>query len=97
MRSIIDAVRDPNLFRPFFGGSLGSWRNWLTALRVVYGLPVRTVAGHELVRRCTGRDPDQLPRGGFQTSLFLCGRRSGKSRTAAVVGAYEAALAGHES
>jgi hypothetical protein len=29
--------------------------------------------------------------------LFLTGRRSGKSRIAAVIGAYEAALAGHET
>jgi len=39
---------------------------------------------------------ENLPRDGFQSSLFLTGRRSGKSRIAAVAGAYEAALAGHE-
>jgi hypothetical protein len=38
-----------------------------------------------------------LPSDGFDTALFLTGRRSGKSRIAAVIGAYEAALAGHEA
>jgi hypothetical protein len=37
-----------------------------------------------------------LPADGFATALFLIGRRSGKSRIAAIVGAFEAILAGHE-
>ncbi|HEY1375538.1 MAG TPA: hypothetical protein VGF55_02030 [Gemmataceae bacterium] len=95
--NILRAVYDENLFRPYFGDDLTSWRPWLTALRVVYGLPVKSPAGCDLIRRCTGRDPAKLTGDGFQTSLFLCGRRSGKSRAAAVAGAYEAALAGHET
>jgi hypothetical protein len=59
-------------------------------------LPILSVAGRRLVRQCTGRDPAQLPRTGFDTALFLTGRRSGKSRTAAIIGAFEATLAGHE-
>jgi hypothetical protein len=38
-----------------------------------------------------------MPSDGFRTALFLTGRRSGKSRIAAVVAAYEAVLAGLES
>ena len=63
-------------------------------MRVQYGLPVRK-SERDLIRQCTGRT--KLPRNGFQTTLFLTGRRSGKSRMAAVIGAYEALFAGHES
>ncbi|MBW3540725.1 MAG: hypothetical protein KY476_10680 [Planctomycetes bacterium] len=92
--NIIDAIKDENLFRPFLG-KLQSWRNWLTALRVLYGLPLYR-PGRRTVQQCTGRDWSRLPRAGFETGLFLTGRRSGKSRCAAIIGAYEAALAGHE-
>lgn len=50
-----------------------------------------------MIEQCTGRNVDQLPGEGFDTALFLTGRRSGKSRIAAVIGAFEAVLAGHES
>jgi hypothetical protein len=94
--TIIEAVCDKNLFRPFLGDDLTTWKNWLAALRAVYGLPVKTKAKRETVRVCTGRDASKLPKRGFDTTLFLTGRRSGKSRIAAVIGAYEAVLAGHE-
>jgi hypothetical protein len=94
--TILDAIRDPNLFRPFLGPDLSTWRHWLVALRVLYGLPLFSPGSPDLIRECTGRDPAKLPANGFQPSLFLTGRRSGKSRMAAVVGAFEAVLAGHE-
>lgn len=92
--NILQAIKDDNLFRPFFGGDLTSWHRWLAALRVLYGLPF-TKAGRPVVEQCTGRK--QFPGDGFDTALFLTGRRSGKSRIAAVIAAYEAALAGHEA
>jgi hypothetical protein len=95
--NIIQAIKDPQLFRPFFGDDLSSWRAWLVALRVVYGLPIRTNFARDLIRQCTGRDPAKLPKNGFQTALFLTGRRSGKSRIASVIGAHSAALAGLEA
>lgn len=94
--NIIQAIKDANVFRPFLGESLDSWRNWLAALRVLYGLPVPKVR-YETVRECTGRDASRFPADGFDTALFLTGRRSGKSRTAATIGAYESVLAGRES
>lgn len=96
--NIAKAIRDRNLFRPFFGNSLRSWRPWLAALRTLYGLPLRE-SQKALVSTCSGCEPvgdDLLPPGGFASALFLTGRRSGKSRIAAVAAAYEAALAGHE-
>jgi hypothetical protein len=95
MKNIIEAIEDPNLFRPFLG-DLASWVPWQTALRAVYGLPLAKEE-HELIRRCTGRDPERLPAAGFDAALFLTGRRSGKSRNAAIIGAYEATIAGHEA
>jgi hypothetical protein len=68
----------------------------LTALRAIYGLPINGTAARQLVRDCIGRDPALLPPEGFGTNLLLVGRRSGKSRASAIMGAYEAALAGHE-
>ena len=95
--SIVDAILDENLFRPFFGESLNSWKRWITLLKAIYGLPIRSDASRRTIREVTGRDPDSLNPDGYQTTLIVCGRRSGKSRMAAVIGAYSAALAGLES
>jgi hypothetical protein len=92
--NIIEAIKDEGLFRPFLGQDLTSWSVWKHCLRAVYGLPIKSARGREALRTVTGRDhfnPD-----GYTQSLFLTGRRSGKSRISAVVGAYEAALSGRE-
>ena len=68
----------------------------MAALSVVYGLPVRA-RYHDLIKTCTGRAASGMPADGFKTALVLTGRRSGKSRVAAIIGAYEACLAGHET
>lgn len=96
--NIIQAIKDKNLFCPFLGDSVGrlsSLANWMIALRVLYGLPVLPKRA-ELIKVCTGRDLNLLPKDGFDTALFLTGRRSGKSRIAAVIAAFEAALSGRE-
>lgn len=92
---IIEAIEDENLLRPFLGDSLKSWDSWMTALSLVYGLPVIGKDQRRLVKECTGRDWDPSLCDGFVTSLFLTGRRSGKSRMAALIGGYEAAVAVH--
>jgi hypothetical protein len=96
MKSIIEAIEDANLLRPFVAGrsgSLNSWRRWKAALELLYGLPTNQ---RGLVKQCTGRDLDSFTGGGFETGLFLTGRRSGKSRIAGVIATYEAALSGRE-
>lgn len=96
--NIIEACKDPNLFRPFLeddNGGLGTWFKWFACLRGMYGLPVGPKASNALVQ-VTKRNPAHFPLEGFNSALFLTGRRSGKSRMAAVIGAYEAALAGNE-
>ena len=85
------------MFRPYFGGSLESWSGWEAFLKVVYPLMDSTTREErDLIRKCTGRKRVRHLVDGFSTVLCLTGRRSGKSRVAALVGAYEAALAGHE-
>ncbi len=76
--NIIQAIADQNLFRPFLGQDLTTWRNWGSALRCVYGLPVPGDAAAALVQQCTGRTVDSLPPMGFDIALFLTGRRCGK-------------------
>lgn len=93
--NIVEAVDDSNLFMPFLGDDTTSWYNWLYALRVLYGLNVPK-QGEAVVELATGRALNTMPEDGFRTALFLVGRRSGKSRIAALVGAYEAALAKNE-
>jgi phage terminase large subunit-like protein len=94
--NILDAIADANLFQPFLGQNTATWQSWLGALACVYGLPVPRLV-RPIVRQCTGRKVAQMPSSGFDTALFLTGRRSGKSRVAAIVGAYEACLAGHDT
>jgi hypothetical protein len=97
---ILSAVQDPNLFLPYVAGEpdgdLATWANWLAFLRTLYGLPLPD-DDRETVKRCTGRVPDLLPSGGFNEALLLCGRRSGKSKIIALVGAAEAVLSGKEA
>jgi hypothetical protein len=92
-------VSDPVLLRPYLAGKpdaeLTTWNHWLSFLRVLYGLKV-PAAEHELVRASTGRDPERLSKDGYDECLLLCGRRSGKSKVIALVGAFEAVLAGRE-
>lgn len=97
--NIIKSIRDENLFKPFLAdanGDISSWSAWFTALRCLYGLAIKNPRSKQLVKECTGRDAALLPKDGFSTALLLTGRRSGKSRIAAIVGAYEAAMSGRE-
>ncbi len=93
--NILQAIHDPNLFRGYVtgDGDLGSWQNWLTFLRVLYGLPTAE-AEQDIIQQSTGRTT--FPPGGYSECLLLTGRRSGKSKVIALVGAAEAVLSGRE-
>jgi len=94
--NVIEAIRDEHLFRPFLV-DLESWRNWLLALRALYGIKINaTPYTKDLIQKCTGRALDKLPKDGFSTALLLVGRRGGKSRISGLVAAYEACLSGRE-
>jgi hypothetical protein len=96
--NIIQAIQDRNLFRPFLqdkNGGIDMWHNWLVALMYLYRLPIKKPKNLELIKKITGRNP-LLQNKEFTTALFLVGRRSGKSKIASVVAAFEAALSGRE-
>ena len=96
--NIIEAVKDRNLLKPYVNSrSLKTYANWLTFLKVLYGLETRD-REHEVVRTCTGREHATFPQDeqGFTEALVLAGRRSGKSKMMALVGAYEAVFSGRE-
>ncbi len=96
--NIISAITDKNLFRPFLADeddSVRTWRNWSIALRCLYGLKLKPEYS-KIIKTCTGRSIESMPKEGFDVSLFITGRRSGKSRIAAIVGAFEAVLSGKE-
>ncbi|QDT39228.1 hypothetical protein [Stratiformator vulcanicus] len=94
--NILETINDPNLFRSFLdnGEGLDSWTGWLDILAAIYGLPATDPAGFAEVTG--GRDVGKLPAEGFDSVLALTGRRSGKSRIAATIAAYEAACSGRE-
>jgi hypothetical protein len=91
--NILRAIKDENLFGPFFGNDLSTWMPWLVCLRAIYGLPITSKYGRRMLKQCTGRDARKLPKDGFNQALILTGRRSGKSRIASVIGAYSATVA----
>lgn len=94
--NILQFAKDERLARPFLGSDLSSWRNWQAFLRCAYGLRIPE-SQHAIIRECTGRDASTMPREGFNKILALCGRRSGKSKIAALIASYEAALANHDA
>ena len=93
--NVLEAIRDEKLFRPYFGDDLHSWANWLAFLKFLYGLRT-TRADRAVIRECTGRKKVKRQGPGFREALLLTGRRSGKSRIAGAIGAYEALFGGHE-
>lgn len=96
--NILRTIQDANLFRPFLADgkdNLRSWTNWSVALRCLYGLKLKP-QHEELIAECTGRTINSMPSTGFQQALFLTGRRSGKSRISAIIGAYESCLSGRD-
>jgi hypothetical protein len=83
--NIIAALRSPKAFKPLFP-QLETWRPWSVFLSGVFGLPIAAGPDLELFKKCTGLE--QPPAGGAQEIFCLAGRRSGKSRIAALVGVY---------
>ena len=98
--NIIEAIQDRRLFRPFLADkndSIHSWCNWLVALRLLYGLPVKEKYA-QLVLECTGRKLESFKADGigFKEAHFTVSRRSGKSRIVSIICAFSACLEGQE-
>lgn len=86
---IRQAFESDKVFASAFPG--GSWRPWIVALSLIYGLPLETEADRELAFQCSGRR--SFPAGGFDESYFGVGRGSGKSRIALAAAVYQGLFA----
>jgi len=81
--NVIEAMTDPAVFGPVFRGP--SWAAWRAFLASLFGLPLDQ-AEMALYRHHTGREV--APVVPFKEAALVCGRRGGKSRILALLGAY---------
>lgn len=88
--TIVEAMRDPELFGPTFGGD--SWSAWRALLGAFYGLSL-TQAQAETVNQLTDRSVAACTP--FRELWMPIGRRGGKSHVASLVAVYEAAFKDH--
>jgi len=84
--TIIRAMNDPALFRPWFKGM--SWDNWRTFLKALFCLPM-TTKDKKVFTQFTGR---KKPPKSIREAWLPVGRRGGKSLIAALVAVYLACL-----
>ncbi|MDM8167014.1 hypothetical protein [Roseovarius sp.] len=88
--SIVDAMTDPMLFGPTFGGE--SFAAWRALLGGFYGLPMDEDEA-ETFKALTGRsEAPTRPHGELWLAI---GRRGGKTQAGAVLALYEACLRDH--
>lgn len=78
------AVRDPRLFGAGLG-DIASWQTWLTVLRAAFGSPLSQSNLNIFAQVAGGRAP---PSRRVRELWAICGRRSGKSRMAALVSGF---------
>jgi len=90
--SIVEAITSPSFFGPAFKKP-ETWQNWLTLWKAVYGLEM-TPEEMAMFRQCTGRQT--VLQNGYREIYTIAGRRSGKTRMAATLVAYEALWGGWE-
>lgn len=84
--NILQALADPNIFGDAFEGE--SWDAWRAVLAATYGLPL-TPAQADIFRRLAKREPPGEP---VRELWVVAGRRSAKSRVAASLAVYTAAI-----
>ncbi|UWU88170.1 hypothetical protein N2605_17515 [Bradyrhizobium yuanmingense] len=79
--TLLDAIADPKLFKPFFKNP-ASWIAWRAFIAAAFGLPM---SGEELAiyRACTGRK--DAPTQQMRELVLVIGRRGGKSRILALI------------
>jgi Terminase large subunit, T4likevirus-type, N-terminal len=92
--TIIEACREPKLFAPLFQSGWfkktdDSWKPWFAFLKALFGLPMDE-AELAIFKQCTNLESP--PDGGVFEAALICGRRSGKSRTMALVASYLATM-----
>jgi hypothetical protein len=86
--NIRQGFRSARVFKPAFPEQ-APWHNWVDVfLAAVFGLPIAEGADLDLFRRCSGRE--KAPAGPFREVFCTSGRRSGKSRIAALCAVWQA-------
>src|SRR5262249_5254886 len=74
--NILEAMRDPNLFAPWFLRDSATWAAWRAFLAALFALKM-TNDHCAIFKECTGRStPPQQP---ATEAWLVCGRRAGKS------------------
>jgi hypothetical protein len=95
--SIIDAMNSKTLFAPWFKPGIlrqrDSWGPWKTFLKALFGLPM-TAEELETFRRFTGHR--RAPTTQFTEAFIVAGRRAGKSRISAMIGAFLAGFRNYD-
>jgi hypothetical protein len=80
-------MAESSLFKPWF--VTNSWATWTVFLKALFALPMND-AEKSLYQKHTGRS--SVPSEPFTKAWLICGRRSGKSRIAALIATYSAAF-----
>jgi hypothetical protein len=92
VKNILEAMRDKKLFANWFGTNwLGrdTWKTWRAFLAALFALPMDDDA-RVSYKQFTGRD--DVPKEQANEAWLICGRRSGKSRIAALIAVFLAAF-----
>ena len=89
--NLLDAMEDEALFARDFRGE--SWGAWRVLLRSLFALPLSD-AESAIFTECTGRE--KLPVEPCREGWIIAGRRSGKSRIAALIAVYLACFRKYE-
>jgi hypothetical protein len=82
--NILEAIAEPKVFGSQFRDP-ESWTAWKVFLKALFGLPMDSTQ-HALFAECTGRPEPN--REGHNEAWLVCGRRSGKSFTLALIAIY---------
>jgi hypothetical protein len=82
--TIIDAIEDPNLFRPFFDNPQ-TWTTWFVFLKALFALPM-TELELAVYQRLTRRE--NAPTQQAEEAWLVVGRRGGKSFIVALVAVF---------
>ncbi len=91
--TIIDAINDPNLFRPLFK-SLATWQAWFVVLKAIFAIPM-TEEERLLFTTLTGRTTP--PTEQVQECWLVVGRRGGKSFIVALIAVFLACFKNYDS
>ena len=96
MTTIDDALTDRLLLGAALDKDLSSWCNWRTILKATFGIPLETEEELDTLELLAGgrRSP---PSRRVSELWAICGRRSGKSRMAALIASYVAAFEDHSA